>query len=122
MELVVMAQEKKVIKSDNASFTDSYAIFQTGGKQYQAVVGQTIAIEKLEGSEGDAVEFSEVLLRKENDKIDVGQPFLKGPIKASIVKHLRTPKVIVFKFKRRKKSRVKKGHRQHVTVVRILAI
>lgn len=117
-----MAQAKKAVKADKSSFIDAYAIFQTGGKQYQAIEGQTVAIEKLEGAEGDIVEFPEVLLRKNGDTVEIGQPFLKKSIKASIVKHLRAPKVIVFKFKRRKKSRVKKGHRQAVTVVRIQSI
>jgi len=122
MELSIMAQAKKTIKSDQTSFIDAYAIFQTGGKQYQAIEGQTIAVEKLEGADGDTVEFSEVLLRKDGEKIDIGQPFLSSPIKASIVKHLKGPKVVIFKFKRRKKSRVKKGHRQSITVVRIQSI
>lgn len=99
---------------------DKYAIFQTGGKQYQAVVGKTVAIEKIEGEPGAALEFADVLLRKDGeDKVEIGQPFLAAPIKASIVKQTKGPKLIAFKFKRRKKSRVKKGHRQMLTVVRI---
>ncbi len=103
---------------------EKYAIFQTGGKQYQAILGKTIAIEKLEGAAGDNVEFSEVLFRKtEEDKFEIGQPFLEGvSLKASIVKHIRGPKLIVFRHKRRKKQRTKKGHRQPITVVRIEAI
>lgn len=102
----------------------AYALFKTGGKQYQAIVGKTIAIEKLEGEPGASVEFDEVLLRKnDGGAIEVGAPFIKGAkIKANIVKHLKGPKVVVFKFKRRKKSRVKKGHRQPITVVRIESI
>lgn len=103
--------------------TTKYAIFQTGGKQYQAVEGKTVAIEKLEGEPGTQIQFSDVLLRKDgDDNIQVGQPFLSSPITASIVKQMRGPKLTVFKFKRRKKSRVKHGHRQAVTVVRIDAI
>lgn len=99
---------------------DKYAIIQTGGKQYQAIEGKTIGIEKLDGEVGTQVEFTEVLLRKLGpENIEIGQPFLSKPVKASIVKHLKGPKLIAFKFKRRKKSRVKKGHRQSVTVVRI---
>ena len=100
-----------------------YAIFQTGGKQYQAIEGQTIGIEKLEGESGTAVEFSEVLFRKLDDnQIEIGQPVLAGPIKASIVKQTQGPKVVIFRFKRRQKSRVKKGHRQPITVIRIESI
>lgn len=102
---------------------DRYAIIQTGGKQYQAIEGKTLAIEKLEGETGDKVKFDEVLLRKSGpEDIEIGQPFLKQPVVASIVKQMKGPKVIVFKFKRRKKSRVKKGHRQPITVVRIESI
>jgi large subunit ribosomal protein L21 len=110
-----MSQEKK-----NIPVFEQYAIFQTGGKQYQAIKGKTVAIEKLEGNPGDPLEFKDVLLRKTGDKdIQVGQPFLNTPIKASIVKQMRGPKLVIFKFKRRKKSRVKKGHRQAITVIRI---
>ncbi len=98
----------------------SYVIFQTGGKQYQGIPGKTVAIEKVTGEAGDTVKFEDVLLKKHADgQIEVGQPFLATPISASIVKHMRGPKLIIFKFKRRKKSRVKKGHRQSLTIVRI---
>jgi large subunit ribosomal protein L21 len=100
-----------------------YAIFQSGGKQYQAIEGQTVALEKLEGNAGDSVEFKDVLFRKLDEKeMEIGQPLLEGPIKASIVKQMRGPKLTIFRFKRRKKSRVKKGHRQPQTVVRIESI
>lgn len=99
---------------------ERYAIFQTGGKQYQAIEGKTIAVEKLPGEAGTPVEFSDVLFRKlADDMFEIGQPTLTGAIKASIVKQTKGPKLIVFKFKRRKKSRVKKGHRQQLTVIRI---
>jgi large subunit ribosomal protein L21 len=101
---------------------EKYAIFQTGGKQYQAIEGKTIAIEKVEGNPGDTLEFTEVLFRKKGaGKFEVGTPILKGAIKASIVKHSQGPKVIAFRFKRRKKVRVKRGHRQPFTVIRIEA-
>lgn len=102
---------------------ERYAIFQTGGKQYQALEGKTLAVEKIEGEAGASLEFSEVLLRKlGSDQIEIGQPFVKTSIKASIVKQMREPKIIVYKFKRRKKSRVKHGHRQPKTIVRIESI
>jgi large subunit ribosomal protein L21 len=102
---------------------DRYAIFQTGGKQYQAIEGKTVAIEKIDGNEGDAISFDEVLFRKESaGKFEFGTPFLKDGIKATIVKHDKGPKIIAFRFKRRKKVRVKKGHRQPLTVVRIESI
>lgn len=102
---------------------DKYAIIQTGGKQYQALEGKTIAVEKIEGEPGDKVEFKDVLFRKTGEgAFEIGQPFLSESVKASIVKQTRGPKLVVFKFKRRKKVRVKKGHRQDQTVVRIEAI
>lgn len=103
---------------------EKYAIFQTGGKQYQAIPGKTVAIEKIEGEAGDKIDFSEVLFRKtEEDKFEIGQPLVEGAVlKASIVKQAKGPKVIVFRHKRRKKQRTKKGHRQPITVVRIESI
>jgi len=98
---------------------DKYAIFQTGGKQYQAVEGKTLAIEKIEGEAGTELFFNEVLLVKDAAKLEIGQPYLDYKIKATIVKQTKGPKLIAFKFKRRKKSRVKKGHRQSLTVIRI---
>lgn len=102
---------------------DRYAIFQTGGKQYQAIEGKTIAIEKIEGEAGTPLEFKEVLFRKLGaGKIEVGQPHVDATIRASIVKQMKGPKIVIFKFKRRKKSRVKKGHRQQMTIIRIETI
>ena len=102
---------------------ERYAIFQTGGKQYQALEGKTVAIEKIEGEAGQAISFDKVLFKKEAaDQFEFGKPFLSTPIKAEIVKQDRGPKVIAFRFKRRKKVRVKKGHRQSMTIVRITSI
>lgn len=113
---------KNQVKTQDIVF-DRYAIFQTGGKQYQAIEGKTIAIEKLEGEAGSKVVFDEVLLRKEaTDKIEIGQPFVSKPITASIVKHMKAPKIIVFKFKRRKSYKRKLGHRQPVTIIRVESI
>jgi len=101
----------------------TYAIIETGGKQYQAIPGKTVALEKLDGQMGDQVEFDKVLLRKTAaDAVEIGTPFLKNPVRGSIVKQMRDRKIVVFRFKRRKKVRVKHGHRQHKTVVRIEAI
>jgi large subunit ribosomal protein L21 len=102
---------------------DRYAIFATGGKQYQAIEGATLSIEKIDGEAGKVLEFDQVLFRKLGEgSYEIGQPFLTGSITASIIKQIKDPKVIVFKFKRRQKVRVKKGHRQPKTVVRIETI
>jgi large subunit ribosomal protein L21 len=115
--------DKKIEKSTADSYNtvaDQYAIIATGGKQYQAVVGKTLAVEKIDGEPGQAIEFKEVLLRKLGDgNFEIGKPYVEGAVvKASIVKQDKDKKVIVFKFQRRKKTRVKKGHRQPITVVR----
>ena len=103
--------------------SDKYAIFQTGGKQYQAIEGKTLAIEKIEGEPGAEIEFDQVLLRKLSDEqVEIGQPRVDTTIKASIVKQTKGPKVVSFRYKRRKKVRVKTGHRQPLTVVRIESI
>lgn len=115
--------DNKQVPTHGIPVFERYALFQVGSKQYQAIEGQTVAIEKVEGEVGSPLEFKEVLLRKLGEgKIEIGQPFVTSPVKASIVKHTQGPKLTIFKFKRRKKSRVKKGHRQPITVVRIEAI
>lgn len=101
---------------------NKYAIFQTGGKQYQALEGKTIAIEKLDFKEGEEVSFDKVLLRKDGENIEIGQPYLNSQVKAVILKHDKGPKLIIFKFKRRKKSRRKMGHRQPRTIIRVKSI
>lgn len=102
---------------------DRYAIFQTGGKQYQALEGKTVAVEKLDVLAGSEVEFKEVLFRRANaETLEVGAPFLKTAVKAVVVKHDLGPKLIAFKFKRRKKYRRKIGHRQPMTIVRVVSI
>lgn len=120
-----MAKQNDVSATPESSVAvfEKYAIFQAGGKQYQALEGKTVAIEKIDGEAGDSVTISEVLLRKLSDsKVQIGQPFVNAPITATIVKQMREPKIIVFKFRRRTKSRVKKGHRQAKTIIRIDSI
>lgn len=103
---------------------EKYALFQTGGKQYQAIPGKTVAIEKIEGDTGQTLTFKEVLFRKSDaDKFEFGQPFVNGAtITASIVKQAKAPKIVVFKYKRRTKYRTKTGHRQKQTIIRIESI
>ncbi|MFA5074818.1 MAG: 50S ribosomal protein L21 [Candidatus Babeliales bacterium] len=111
------------MQKDNKATFEKYAIFQTGGKQYQAIPGKTIAIEKIEGEAGTKVEFSEVLFRKTGeDKFEFGNPYLKGSLTASIIKQTKGPKLVVYRHKRRKKQRTKRGHRQPLTVIRIESI
>ena len=96
------------------------AIIKTGGKQYIVSPKQKIKIEKLEGEVGDKVEFADVLLF-ENDKIiEIGKPLIKGAkVIATILKQDRADKIIVFKYKAKKRQQTKKGHRQAFTEVEI---
>ncbi len=96
------------------------AIFKTGGKQYNVEVGSEIFIEKLPNVEaGDTVSFDEVLMA--NGKI--GQPLLDGAkVEAEVMKNGKAKKVIIFKYKAKKDSKTKKGHRQPYTKVKITNI
>ncbi len=109
-------------QKDMQAFFNEYAIFATGGKQYQAIPGKTIQVEKLEGEDGATLTFDTMMLRKRGESIEIGQPYLPGKITASIVKQMRGPKLIAFRFQRRKKVRTKKGHRQSWTIIRIESI
>ena len=101
-----------------------FAIIKTGGKQYKIKENDTIFVEKLKNKKGDKIDIKDVLLLS-NDKtnIKVGTPFLKGiTIKAEVLEQKKNKKVIVFKKKRRKNYKRKNGHRQDVTVLKILKI
>ncbi len=101
----------------------SYAIIKTGGKQYRVAVGDKVQVEKLEGAAGDSITFGEVLAAGEGDSLKVGAPFLDGAkVLGEVVKQFRAPKVTAFKFKRRKGYHKTKGHRQHLTQVKITGI
>ena len=97
-----------------------YAVVKTGGKQYRVEPGKTLEVELLEGSTGDEVTFSEVLLVEKDGKTVVGQPFVKGAsVKATITGEKRAAKVTIFKKLRRHGQQLKKGHRQNLTLVMI---
>lgn len=100
-----------------------YAVIQTGGKQYRVAEGQMLQIEKVSGEPGDAVTFDQVLMVGGDGKAKVGRPLVSGAkVNAQIVAHDRDKKIIVFKFRRRKKYRCKNGHRQPYTEVKITGI
>lgn len=97
-----------------------YAVVETGGKQYRVAPGGVIAVERLPGSVGDVVELSRVLLVGEGEQVKVGTPVVSGAkVRATILGQVRGPKIMVFKFKRRKKYRRKTGHRQGLTQLRV---
>ena len=100
-----------------------FAIVETGGKQYQASVGDLLEIEKIAGDPGNEVELDQVLLVSDENGVRVGTPLVEGAkVKAEVTEHGRGPKIIVFKMRRRKNYRRKQGHRQAFTQVRITAI
>lgn len=97
-----------------------YAIVDVAGQQFKVTKDQKIFVHRLDGKEGDKIEFDKVLLIDNNDKVKVGEPIIKGAfIKGKILKHLKGDKVKVFKKKRRKGYKVLKGHRDHITHVLI---
>lgn len=100
-----------------------YAIIRTGGKQYQVAPGERVRVEKLAGDVGETVEIADVLLVAEGDDVKIGRPVLDGvKVSARIVEQDKAKKVLVFKKKRRKGYRVKRGHRQPYTDLEIKEI
>lgn len=101
-----------------------FSVIETGGKQYKVAVGEKIKIEKLEGKEGDPVVFDKVLLTAaSDDAVKIGQPYVEGgKVLGEIVRQARHDKVIVFKYRPKKRERKKKGHRQMFTEVKITGI
>jgi large subunit ribosomal protein L21 len=100
-----------------------YAVVATGGKQYKVQEGDVLRFEKLAGEVGDEIAFDQVLLVGEGDEVRIGRPVVEGAlVKGSIVQQDKSKKVLVFKYKRRKRYRRKQGHRQPFTAVKINAI
>ncbi len=97
-----------------------FAIVRTGGKQYRVGVGDQITVERIDGEVGADVELSEVLAIGGGDTAAIGTPTVAdAAVRARIVQQPRGSKIIVFKKKRRKNYRRKRGHRQELTVLRI---
>jgi large subunit ribosomal protein L21 len=97
-----------------------YAVVNTGGKQYKVQKGETLRIEKIPGEVGSQVTFDKVLMVADGENVRVGQPLLeKAAVMASIVEQDKAKKIIIFKYKRRKRYRRKQGHRQPYTAIRI---
>ncbi|XKF15876.1 50S ribosomal protein L21 [Halomonas sp. BLK-85] len=100
-----------------------YAVIKSGGKQYRVEEGQTLKLEKLEIPTGETIEFDEVLLVAEGDDVTVGVPLVEGAkVSAEIVDHGRAKKINIIKFRRRKHSMKRQGHRQWFTEVKITGI
>ena len=100
-----------------------YAVVATGGKQYRVEPGEILRVEKLTGEVGSEVAFDQVLMVKNDDSVRIGQPTVEGvTVKGHIIEQDKSKKILVFKFKRRKRYRRKNGHRQPYTAVKIDAI
>lgn len=101
-----------------------YAIVRTGGRQYRAEVGKTIDVERLPNDEGETITLDEVLLVvPESGDAVVGQPLVDGAsVTASVVSQYRAKKILVWKYKPKKRYRRRRGHRQYYTRLKIEAI
>ena len=102
----------------------SYAVIQTGGKQYKVSAGEIIKIEKLPDSNPDTkVEFKEILAYGDDKNIELGEPTVNGAkVEAELLKNGKERTVLIFKKRRRKNSRRKNGHRQQFSLIRISKI
>ena len=100
-----------------------YAVLETGGKQYKVEAGSVIFVEKLDVAEGEKVTFDKVLAVADGDNVTVGTPAVSGAtVTGTVTKQGKAKKIYVFKMKRKKNERSKKGHRQPYTKVTIESI
>ncbi|MBP3359290.1 MAG: 50S ribosomal protein L21 [Clostridia bacterium] len=100
-----------------------YAVIVTGGKQYKVSEGDTLFVEKLGTEEGESVTFDKVLIVGDGEKVTVGTPVVEGAtVEAKVLKNGKSKKIYVFKMKRKKNYRRKKGHRQPFTKIEITKI
>ena len=99
----------------------SYAIIQTGGKQYKVKSGEILKVEKLPNSKSDTkVEFKEILAYGDDKVIEIGAPTVQGAkVEANLIKNSKNRTVLIFKKRRRQNSRRKNGHRQQYSMIRI---
>ena len=100
-----------------------YAIVNSGGKQYKVKEGDILKVEKLAGEVGDNVSFDKILMFSDDENVNIGTPLLEDvTVNGHIVEQGKAKKIIVFKYKRRKRYRRKQGHRQQFTAVKIDSI
>ena len=100
-----------------------YAIIESCGKQYKVSEGDVVYFEKLDSEEGKKVTFSNVVLVSNDDKIEVGAPYVKGvKVEGKVVAHGKAKKILVYKYKAKKNYRRRQGHRQPYTKVEITSI
>lgn len=99
-----------------------YAVIESGGKQYRVAVGDRLKVESLQAKPGAEVQLENVLLVADGDKLDMGSPYTGASVGAKVVEHGRGPKLRILKFRRRKNSRQRAGHRQNYTELEITSI
>lgn len=100
-----------------------YAVFKSGGKQHRVVEGEILKLEKIEVATGETIEFDEVFLVANGEDIKIGAPVVAGAkVTAEVISHGRGDKVRIIKFRRRKHSMKRQGHRQWFTEVKITGI
>jgi large subunit ribosomal protein L21 len=100
-----------------------YAIVENGGKQYRAVEGAIMEVDLLEAEIGQQVDLGSVLLLVDGDQISVGAPVVGGAhVSATVVDHVKGPKIVVFRYRPKKRIRVKTGHRQKYTRLQVNSI
>jgi len=101
----------------------SFAVIQTGGKQYKVSASEILKVERLNDKEGKTVEFKNVLFLNDNKTTEIGNPNIQGAkVEATILKNTKNKTILVFKKRRRKNSRKKYGHRQPISLIRITKI
>lgn len=101
----------------------NFAVIKTGGKQYKVAEGQKLRVEKLPNVESGEIVFDDVLMVLNGDDIKIGTPKVEGAkISARVTKEGRTRKIIVFKYRAKKRYKKKAGHRQHFTEIEITKI
>ena len=101
----------------------SFAVIQTGGKQYKVSTSEILKIERLNNQEGKTVEFKNVLFLNDDKTTEIGNPNIQGAkVEATILKNTKNKTILVFKKRRRKNSRKKYGHRQLISLVKITKI
>jgi large subunit ribosomal protein L21 len=100
-----------------------YAVIKSGGKQHRVETGEVLRLEKLAVSEGDTIDFEDVMMIGEGSEVKIGAPYVEGgKVTAEVVSHGRGNKVTIIKMKRRKHYRRQAGHRQSYTEVKIKEI
>jgi large subunit ribosomal protein L21 len=100
-----------------------YAVIRTGGKQYRVAVGNAVEVEKLDGEVGSTITLEDVLLVADGENVQVGQPIVTGAtVVAKITGQYRGNKIMVFRYRPKKRIRVRKGHRQSLTRLQIESI